>query len=137
MLTTVSGVAKPVEAAAATGFAAMFATGMGMPWMTDLAISVLGGSLVYLLRAHEQSQVARIVYFTISLTLGYGLAVWCAERWPAVPHVAIGGGCGVVLITAMQALFDWASTSLRDIFGSLGKAAADRLNSMIKGKKDD
>lgn len=101
------------------------------PWNPRMAVGVLCGSMIFLLRTREEHWWRRLIYSILSLLLGYITASWLSELFPRVPVGLAGFSCAALIVGVATAVFDWANKQLPIVVDRLAMPIVDWLAGFI------
>lgn len=132
----VSTVGATVAGAVGGALVAAVNTFVG-PWYPRMAAGVLLGALVYLLRSREDHWLRRIVFFAMSMFLGYAAATWVMEWFPSLPAAIDGFFCAALAMVITVAVLDGVSRATPGIITAATTALKDRVVGLIRGGNDD
>ncbi|MBB5411922.1 hypothetical protein HDG34_005888 [Paraburkholderia sp. HC6.4b] len=132
--------AEPVSSSVLTALA-IIASGAAMTALRVLpnrgvALGVVCGSLVYLMRTHEPSRLRKCIYFAISLIGGYHITSWALNLYPNASTWAVGFMSSASVVTLAVLVLDWAERNIQPTLDQVRTWALDKLPGR-KNHEDD
>lgn len=133
MSMTASGALAALLKWSGIAFVATLVTSVFAPFDASIFIGNLCGSFVYLFETTESHRSRKIVYFSISLVLGYKIAQRLAAIFAWIWPELAGAAASALVVGALLALYKQGQKSFPSIFSKAGDNIENRVDRLTGG----